>query len=177
MSDSRLQEFADQIDDLTDIAQGVLRAEISRRGMDKKVPQIPGENSVSIEDALVGIWQVKDTTEAESVMGVLESAGIPAVLGTEQFELVDGGHEDQPVIKVVIESRPRALELLNQYFPQAPDPEEDDDRLAVCPHCHSPDIILQNLDSQASQRNVAVFNWSCEACGHQWKDTGLEQLA
>jgi hypothetical protein len=37
MSDSRLESMAEGIDDLTEIAQQVLRAEISRRGLDKQL--------------------------------------------------------------------------------------------------------------------------------------------
>jgi len=177
MSDSRLQEMAGQIDDLTDIAQEVLRAEISRRRLDKATAEIPINRPVALGDDLVRVWGAKDQSEAESVADVLVSAGIPAIPGTEKFELVDGGFEEQPVVRVVPESRLRALELLGQYFPQAPEPEEDETVVAVCPNCKSPEIIFESLDSQQGEKDAVKFNWSCDACGHQWRDDGLEQLA
>ncbi len=126
MSDSRLEEMAGQIDDLTEIAQVVLRAEISRRGLDKAAAETPIERPVALGDDLVRVWGAKDKSEAESVADVLVSAGIPAIPGSEKFELVGGGFEEQPVVRVVPESRLRALELLGQHFPQAPEPQEDE---------------------------------------------------
>jgi DNA-directed RNA polymerase subunit M/transcription elongation factor TFIIS len=177
MSDSRLQEMADRVGDLTDLAQQVLRAEISRRGLDKRGPAATGKGFFPAEDELVGIWRVKDTAEAKSVMDVLESAGIPASLGTEKIEIVGGGFENELTVEVLPESRYRALEKLHQAFPQEPEPEEDVERVAVCPNCHSPDIVFQGLDSEPAPDTPAKYNWTCDACGHQWKDNGLEQLA
>lgn len=177
MSDSRLQEMAGQIDDLTEIAQEVLRAEISRRRLDKAATEIPINRPVAPGDELVGVWWAKDNGEAESVVDVLVSAGIPAILAEDKFELVGGGFEEQPVVRVVPESRLRALELLRQYFPPAPEPEEDEPVVAVCPNCKSPEIIFESLDSQQNEGDAAKFNWSCDACGHQWRDDGLGQIA
>ena len=177
MSDRRLEEMAEQIDNLTDMAKEVLEAEISRRGLGKGTPEAPVEGPVPSGDELVGVWGVKDDIEAESVMSVLESAGIPAVLGVEQYELVDGGFEDQLVVKVVRESRLRAMELLHQHFPRELEQHAADELVVVCPSCKSPDIIFQSLDSQPGTNVAAKFNWSCDACGHQWRDDGLVQLA
>jgi DNA-directed RNA polymerase subunit M/transcription elongation factor TFIIS len=177
MSDSQLQAMADQVDDLTEIAQQVLRAEISRRGLDKQAPDERGEDSVPSEDDLTTVWTPEDSAQAQSVIGILETAGIRTCLCTEKTELVDGSFEDKQVTKVVHLDRIRALNVLYQYFPQEPDPEEDAVRDAVCPNCHARDITFQGLDAEPAPGVSAKYNWTCDACGHQWRDDGLEQLA
>src|SRR5689334_1382034 len=99
MSDNRLLEMADQIDDLTEIAQEVLRAEIATRGLDNKKPGSSAKRSLPPEDELTVVWWAKDPSEAESIVDALESAGVPAAQGVERFQLVDGGFEEQPVVR------------------------------------------------------------------------------
>ena len=177
MSDSRLREMANQADDLTEVAQRVLGAELARRGLDDDAPDGSGEEPAPNTEKLVGIWKVKESTDGQSALDFLESEGIPAILGTERIELVDGSHEDEPVIKVLPTLATRAMALLNQRFPPEPEPEEDNHQLDVCPKCHSPEIIFLNLESEPAQAKAAKYNWTCDACGHHWTDDGLEQLA
>jgi DNA-directed RNA polymerase subunit M/transcription elongation factor TFIIS len=51
------------------------------------------------------------------------------------------------------------------------------DYVPRCPKCHSTEIVLQNLDSTPGSNRAfdSTFNWSCDACGHRWKDDGIEQ--
>jgi DNA-directed RNA polymerase subunit M/transcription elongation factor TFIIS len=179
MSDEQLAAMDGKIEDLTDIAQRVLRAEISKRRLDAQVPDVPRGDFAPREEELTRVWVAKDSAEAESVMGTLESAGIPACLGTEKMEYVNGSFEEKPVVKVVTWDQGRALELLRQSFPQEqePEPEEDPGGLPVCPKCHSPDIVFQGLDTKPAPDAKTRYNWTCDACGHQWRDDGLEQLA
>jgi DNA-directed RNA polymerase subunit M/transcription elongation factor TFIIS len=175
MSDSRLQDMAEQADDLTPLAQQVLRAEVSKRGLDKHVPDAPVENSVVSEDDLIRVHVAEDSAEAQSVINLLETAGIRTCLSTEKIEFADRSFEDKPVVKVVYLDRSRALSLLSEYFPSQQG--EDTGGLPVCPGCHSPDITFQSLDTERAPGGAAQFNWTCEACGNQWRDDGLEQLA
>jgi DNA-directed RNA polymerase subunit M/transcription elongation factor TFIIS len=176
MSDSKLQEMADHADDLTEVAQQVLRAEISKRGLEKPHQDQPNTDSVTDEE-LVRVWVAKDSTEAQTVVKLLEDAGIPTFLSMEKIEYVDGSTEDKPVVKVFFSEGQRALPLLREYFPPEAEEEDNDDRVAVCPNCRSSDIVFQSLDPAPAPGAAAKFNWSCAACGHQWRDDGLEQLA
>jgi DNA-directed RNA polymerase subunit M/transcription elongation factor TFIIS len=181
MSVGQLQKIADQASDLTDIAQEVLRAEVSKRGLDKPTPNVSAEDFILSDEGMTRVWRMKDQAKARSVIDSLESAGIPACLVPEKVEFIDGSFEDWVNITVVQSDQARAIEFLNQYFPRELEPEEeagkDDERLAVCPSCHSPDIVFQNLDKVSAPGTTAKYNWTCDACGHQWKDDGLEQLA
>lgn len=177
MSDGQLQVMAGQIDDMTDVAKEVLRAEISRRGLDVHPPEGPGKDSAPSEEDLTRIWVAEDSKEAQAVMDALESNGIPACLGTEKMEFVDGSFEEKSAVKVVTPDQGRALQLFAQYFPWEEESEEEDERVAVCPSCHSPDIVFQSLDTEPASGTAAKFNWTCDACGYRWRDDGLEQLA
>ena len=57
--------------------------------------------------------------------------------------------------------------------------EVADGEVPRCPQCHSADIVFQGLDEQPKEDSVAnsKFNWSCDSCGHQWKDDGVEEEA
>ena len=52
MSDSRIEEMAEQIDDLTETAQQVLRAEIGKRGLDAKAQEAPAKPFEAARGAL-----------------------------------------------------------------------------------------------------------------------------
>jgi hypothetical protein len=181
MSDSRLQDMADQVGDLTYLAQQVLRAEVSKRGLDKQAPDVSPEDDIPSDIGLTGIWRAKDPTKARSIIDILKSAGIPACMVPEKVEFTDGGFEDWVDIKVVQSDQGRAYELLRQYFPPEQESEErleeDNEHVAVCPTCHSPEIVFQSLNIEPAPGAAAKYNWTCDACGYQWEDDGLEQFA
>jgi DNA-directed RNA polymerase subunit M/transcription elongation factor TFIIS len=50
----------------------------------------------------------------------------------------------------------------------------------VCPRCKSPEIVFLGLDAEPKDPAEGAtadssFNWRCDACGHRWKDDGVEQ--
>lgn len=173
MSDSKLLEMAEHIDDLTDVAQRALNDEISKRGIATQHAEQETAPVLLDPGELVAIFEAKDRDEAQRVADILENAGIASVVTTEKIEYVDGV-EDKPVVKVVYVERSRALAVLHEALPR--EEEEDAPQFAVCPTCHSPDIVLQSLDTQPGDTANTQYNWSCDACGHQWIDDGLEQL-
>jgi DNA-directed RNA polymerase subunit M/transcription elongation factor TFIIS len=172
MSDNKLLEMAENIDDLTDIAQNALKEEISKRGLEKHLPEQETAAVPANQNGLVGVHYATNPEEAQQVADVLETEGIQSVVTTERIEYVDGTAEDKPVVKVVYLERDHALYVLKKAFPAEND--ETADQYAVCPKCQSQDIVLQGLDSRES--NASKYNWSCDACGHQWSDDGIAQL-
>jgi DNA-directed RNA polymerase subunit M/transcription elongation factor TFIIS len=68
----------------------------------------------------------------------------------------------------------RALYVLSRSLP--PDSKDDTEYVSpVCPKCNSREIVFQNLEGEGLDSSFdAKFNWRCDACGHQWKDDGIE---
>lgn len=178
MSDARLQEMADKAGDLTELAQQVLHAELSKRGLDKQAPQLSTAEPVTDDSEVVSIWKLKDPAKAQSVVDALNAAGIAACAVPEIVELADGASEEQHDVRVVRNDIGRALEFIQTTFPDEEAPaEEADARVEVCPNCQSADIVLESVDATAGEDSSQTYNWTCDACGHHWKDEGQEQLA
>jgi hypothetical protein len=74
------------------------------------------------------------------------------------------------------EQRAAPALIAAQPFDKEEDAPDPGDYIARCPKCHSPDIVFQGRDATPpgkSERD-AKFNWACDACGHTWKDDGVE---
>lgn len=177
MSNGELRALADKLNELTEVAQHALQAEISRRGLRTEIRDARTDDPVTADEDLVALWRAKDLAEARFVKTILDSAGIASSLAAESAESVDassGSLEDDLIVRVVKSNLPRAFNALAPYFPQ--EEEGGKEYVARCPKCNSPDIIFQSLDSEPPAGSVAhsKFNWTCDACGHKWKDDGLE---
>ncbi len=234
MSDGEIEALSGQIEDFTDIARQVLRAEVAKRGLgpagqdaskdsieaarqalraakaqrdleaqDGRPPEDtanPAEGEVGADLLnpgvgdplregfdptaydLVRIWYVDDPNQARQVMGLLDSAGVKAYLGPEDAGSVDdykGSYEAGVEIKVMKFQARFALDGLRRFAsPETQqDSPEDADYAVCCPKCNSQDVIFQGLDTQPGQGSApdAKYTWTCDACGHQWKDDGIEQ--
>jgi len=89
---------------------------------------------------------------------------------------------DAPPAAPAAETLDESDDLLDSPQPEPEDteePEEEEDYVAVCPKCHSSEIVFQGRDAEPAtgSTNESKFNWSCDACGHQWKDDGIEEEA
>lgn len=129
---------------------------------------------------LVVANKVWDLSEARQVKGILDDAGIPSFLGPDNVEDVEAfksSFENGVDLKVRYIDNQRALQALFRSLP--PEPEAKKDYVALCPKCHSDEIVFQG--HAAAQDTTSAFdksfNWSCEACGHQWEDDGIEERA
>jgi DNA-directed RNA polymerase subunit M/transcription elongation factor TFIIS len=98
------------------------------------------------------------------------------MVSTQRIEYVDGTTEDKPVVKVVYLDRDRARNVIYEVLPREED-KEDESKHAVCPSCHSPDIIFEGLEPQSENETDSKYKWSCDGCGHQWTDDGIERLS
>jgi len=188
MTDEELQALADDGSELTELAQQVLKSEINRRGLAIQLREVsvpPGLNPEPSEAdpselELVVVRRVWDVAEARQVKGILDDAGIPSFLGPDNLDTVEAftsSFENGVDFKVRYVDNQRAFRALFESLP--PDLKAETDYVAVCPQCHSPEIVFQNLDGVKGSESSfdAKFNWSCPACGHQWKDDGIEKEA
>ncbi len=180
MSEGELLELAETADDLTEVAQSALRAELSRRGLE--APAALSEESSAAparpsDEELVEVWRTQDPAEAASVQQILEAAAILSYLTPEsepRIEMPGAAPADGAgIIRVSDADAPRALSVLHSAgFGQA---QGDEEFSVVCPKCHSSETVFEGLDEEPADGSEggALFNWSCEACGHQWKDDGV----
>lgn len=206
MSEGELEKLANEAYELTDMARDVLRGEISRRGLRLQLlnepapPEIapPKERPADFDPAdldLVGFGRVYDLADARRTKSILDQAGIPSYFGTDSLENVEQlgpsfaaaeaeAQERGYKVGIPLKIQSRDREGAAQAFanaPQDPDlqdtPEDEPNYLAVCPRCHSPEIVFQGLEQDGSRdRDVdSKWNWTCDACGHKWKDDGVEQ--
>ena len=188
LTDDELQAVASDSYDLTDIAKQMLQSEIMHRGVDIRLQPAPAP-AVTYEppegfdanslDLIVG-YRVGDAEEARKVMGVLHDVGLPCYLGPDNVEDADAFHSsfDGGVdLKVRAVDQPRARSVILHAFASEPGAEEEQEYMARCPKCHSTEIVFQGLDGNPGEESLATekFNWTCDNCGYQWKDDGVEQ--
>jgi DNA-directed RNA polymerase subunit M/transcription elongation factor TFIIS len=230
MSDSRIESMAENIDDLTEIAQQVLRAEIAKRGLDAQsrdaapveVARHAPLNDLSEQDANaalhvtgkdadqssesevsqksldwmqpgpvvprpdphaydpIAIWNVADPTRARQIMEILASASIKSFLGPDNVENVDdykGSYEDGVEVKVMKFQARFAVDGLRRVLPPEPQDESTDEAeyAICCPKCNSQDVIFLGVEAEPGKDEASgeKYNWTCDACGHQWKDDGI----
>jgi DNA-directed RNA polymerase subunit RPC12/RpoP len=161
MTEGELCALAEKAYDLTEIAREALQAVIMEKGVDVRLKMdplapLPSEN----EDLVVFRWEMH-IEEAGRTMKTLAAAGIPSFLSLE----------------VRADDVKRAHAALDRAYEEEGknDPEETEYAI-LCPQCHSAKVFLKGRTStlDVSPRGVK-FQWSCDACGHQWVDNGWVQ--
>jgi DNA-directed RNA polymerase subunit M/transcription elongation factor TFIIS len=163
MTEGELNALAEKAYDLTEIAREALQAVIMEKGVDVRLKidplaPLPPED----EDLVVFRWEL-NIEEAGHTMKTLAAAGIPSFLSLEvRADDVKRAHAamDREVDAEIEED----------------DPEENKEFAILCPKCHSAKVVLKGRTStlEASPRGVK-YQWSCDACGHQWVDDGWVQ--
>lgn len=186
-TNEELQAAADEAYQLTDVAKQTLQAAILTRGLHiqlRDATSPSGFNDTADFDPsdldLVVARRVWDISEARQLKGILDEARIPSYLGPHNLENVEdfkSSFENGVDLKVRNVDNQFALQMLSRSAP--PETERDEDYVAVCPKCHSAEIVFQALDVSQHPDSAfdAKFDWSCDACGHQWKDDGIEAQA
>ncbi len=136
-------------------------------------------------DELITIANFHSMGEAKLAQGKLTSAGISAHVRDENMvnlhlAIALGGIRLQVPDSQVV----RALEVLDDFFPEGSETDEDDetDTIACCPECESLEIreVGANGPRQIALWSAAVpfpdlqqgellHRWKCLACGYQWE--------
>jgi DNA-directed RNA polymerase subunit M/transcription elongation factor TFIIS len=206
MSEGELEKLANEAYELTDMARDVLRGEISRRGLRLQLlnepappeaaqPEEPPEDFDPEDLDLVGFGRVYDLADARRTKSILDQAGVPSYFGPDNLENVEElgplfaaadaeaqrrGFQVGIPLKVPSKYSQQASKAL-ATAPRESEPqdtlEDEPNYLAVCPRCHSPEIVFQGVEEDGSpDPDVdSQWSWSCDACGHKWKDDGVEQ--
>ena len=100
--------------------------------------------------------------EARSTMETLAAAGIPSFLSLE-------------VRADDVKRAQDALWAAEDGDDQEEDPEEVKDYAILCPKCHSAAVVMEGRDTDLAEPPPTKYQWSCDACGHQWVDNGWVQ--
>lgn len=192
MSDAELVILAREKSELTEIAQQVLAQEISRRGLnvteniaveDKDKTEERFLDKAYDEDRqLILIATVWSPSDALQLQWLLDRAGIPFYMGEEKATGVDAvtsKFEKGVDVKVMRAAFPWVRDVMKAYEPKdapADEKKEIGESLIRCPKCHSDEVVFERLVRDPDRAEVPLkYKWTCDACGHQWTDDGIEE--
>jgi hypothetical protein len=162
-----------------------LQSELLRRALDIRLQPAPPPSAAGETEEfdpagldLLVVQRAWDSEEAHKVIGILHDGSIACYLGPYNLEDTDTFHlsfDEGVDIKVREVDNQHAQPALSQALP--PEPDTGAAYVARCPKCQSPEIVFQSLDDNPLTRPLATsnFNWTCDACGYQWKDDGIEE--
>jgi hypothetical protein len=164
MTEDELCSLAEDAYDLTEIAREALQAVLSEKGisvqlrLERPPSRSPRAEPPDDEDLVIFSWP-PSTEAAGRTMTILAAAGIPSFLNLE----------------VRADDLKRAHAALDRADEEE-EPQAEKDFAILCPKCCSTKVVLKgrNPDLVASSP-IAKFQWSCDACGHQWVDEGIAQ--
>jgi len=178
---------------LTDVAQEALNGEISQRKLNVQPeappappePETPSDSPYDDDRKLVEIATVWSLADALQLQRLLDVAGIPFFMGQEKATGVDAvtsNFVNGVSVQIMNIGIPWAREVLQNYAPEnEPDEEkgkeeEPSELLVSCPRCHSTEVVFDDLVGEAEtgpNASAPQFEWTCDSCGHKWKDDGV----
>jgi DNA-directed RNA polymerase subunit M/transcription elongation factor TFIIS len=173
MTEDELSVIAKDAYDLTQIAREALQREISERRLNIQINTEPPPPVVGPpeEPEMAQCDWVYSLDEAKQAKEILTTAGIPSYFGPlciEAPEGFKGDFERGLELKVRDGDQRRAWAALYS--------EEEKEFAILCPKCHSDAVVFKNCEITGSGSPLDTkYNWSCDACGHQWKDEGIEE--
>jgi len=178
MSEAELLAVAREYDELGEVAQGALRAEFARRGMEAPLVEDLGE---PVDGKLVTVELSRDMAEAIVTRSLLEAAGIRTFIPYENVARMGGWQQwatTRGGIRLQVEEKDEeaARELLKTPM----DVTGTEFEQPRCPKCGSKEIRFA-ADGQGSAviRWLLVGEtplpwwrerWLCDACGARWDD-------
>jgi hypothetical protein len=183
MNEGELEVVASEAYDLTDAAKPLLQAEILKRGLHIPLTtERPAKGAQPVKVVASGsfdpskldlvvagtYWEI---AQARKITSFLHEAGVPCYWGDKYAEdpaELSESFEQGVELAVREDDYPRVVATIREVFKdESQDTEQSEEFNIVCPKCKSQDIILNDLDSSSK------FDWSCDACGHQWLDDGV----
>ena len=191
MGDGELLELDAQAEDLTNVAQQVLRDEMKKRGLSR--PR-PADNAPkSLESTVPPIWEYgvgsrapegeteqsdqpheytwktllcecSDLEQATPIRMALRQAGIESWIEGPGYRI--SMDMLNPRILVAADQLEEARRVIAQPIPQAIIEESKIEvpefEFPVCPKCGAEDPVLESTEP--------VNSWLCEECGNQWTE-------
>lgn len=189
MSDSELLILSRQRSELTDAARQALANEISQRGLKAPAQEAPAppppepspDSSYAEERELVELCTVWSLRDALQLQALLDTAGIPFFMGPEKatgVDTVSTSFLNGVGVQVMRVGLPWAQRAMRNYTPAdepAPSHYEEPGDLSVhCPKCGSEEVVFERLSGgTTAEDSPANYEWTCDACGHQWADDGI----
>lgn len=174
-------DVALKYDELGDAAQGAIREEFARRGLE---PPLVEDVGVLESRKLVTVKRYRDLSEAIVARSILESANIPVFLFDENVVRLDwqisnmiGG------IRVQVDDRDEAAAtaILNEPVPESFTVDDGSEfEQPRCPVCHSVEITFQGSGRGPALLSTFMLGvplplgsatWLCNACGAKWEET------
>ena len=203
MSQGELSVLAEDAYQLTDIAREALQAVISEKGIAVRLrlePRPPLRAEPPEDEGLINLGMRGWPADAEAAwltMGALSAAGIPSFLGPQNvmhLEEFRGKFNGLVNLKVREVDWDRANAALKKAVDagwwdnaswwdngkeKEEGPDEEKDYAILCPKCRSPKVVMAGRDTEdlAESPPRDKFQWSCDACDHQWVDEGILQEA
>jgi len=198
LTDDELIAIAREKEDLTEVAQQALAAEIQSRKLEIPVeepesdeigPELPDpqrdpESPYDEARELVQIETVYSRRDAQQLEGLLNEDGIPFYLGKEKATRSEDVKSDfskgvpVAIMRIGLPYATRArmdfkpLDDPEGSLPEKPESEMKADPL-FCPKCRSEAVLLDSSRPDATLRSGTRFLWRCEACGKRWEDDGV----
>jgi hypothetical protein len=182
LPDEDLFHLAAAPEELTEIAEEILKKEMARRKVDPKPPVQPEMPTPAFTDAESpeepdgDLWfnyalmapphctfEFETTRQAEDASAFLLESKIDCQVlrpNADSISLLG------PRLVVRPKDADRAAQILSQPIPDhianEPDIVAEDFSLPACPTCNTPDPVLIAVDP--------TNRWLCEACEHEWDD-------
>jgi rubrerythrin len=167
MTEGELYALAERAYNLTEIAREALQAVITEKGVDLRLKLDPLAPLRPEDEDLVIFRRETNINETVWTMKALDAVGISYFLCLE-------------VRAADVKRAHAALEraIGEEFEEEDDDPEEKKQYAILCPKCRSAKVVLKGRTAtlEASPRGVK-YQWSCDACGHQWMDNGWVQEA
>jgi DNA-directed RNA polymerase subunit M/transcription elongation factor TFIIS len=194
MCDDELVGLARKKSELTEVAQQVLANEMSLRRLKEQaesplappIPQRPLDPAYDEDRELITISTVWSVADALRLQRLLDGAGIPFFMGKEMatgIDAVTSNFANGVEVKIMNIGVPWARQVMQDYFPKDEPESERREREEVdkgfdvrCPKCHSTEVVFDELIGEpptTEEDSPQQFEWTCDSCGHHWKDDGL----
>jgi DNA-directed RNA polymerase subunit M/transcription elongation factor TFIIS len=142
-------------------------------------PDSPYDEDRELVD-LCTVWSVRDALQ---VQRILDLAGIPFFMGPEKATGVDevtSNFANGVAVQIMRIGLPWAWQAMVHYEPQddptPKEPQAPGELVVRCPQCHSTEVVFEGGTSTLIVSNddpSQKYQWTCDACGHQWQDDGL----
>ncbi len=151
-------------EDLTDVARGVLREEIARRGLEKAAEARLSKEESSVETERIVVWAGRTMEEAAIAMHMMHLANIEATLvphrgasPSQRFQVNVAAWDTERALAVISMgvSKTAAEEIVADFL-------KAEVVIPKCPFCGSDQVKLE-----ASREGNC---WSCERCNEQWEE-------
>jgi len=183
MTEDELCAIAEDAYELTDVAREALKSVITERALDLRLNTEPPPPTVELPEnaEMMSFSLLYSVDGARRAQNILQAAGILSYLGPEYVRNVDdfkGSFERGVELQIRSVDQLRAGMAFRQAGLQEPEePQENQNFAVLCPNCHSEEIVFQGCDAENPKQSPmdSNYNWSCDACGYQWKDDGIEQ--